>query len=438
VSPDTPPPIPPETPPEISPPGVVARVLTRASGLTVDLTPLRLSRDFRLLWTGQSISDFGSHISMVAAPFQVFQLTHSSLAVGLLGLCWLGPLLSLSLLGGAIADAVDRRKLLRVSFAVLPVFTLALAVNAVVPHPHVWPLYTFSTLTAAAYAIYSPAARSLPPRLLPKELLPSAFALETMSHSLGALVGPAVAGVLIAAFGLGGTYLIEAAFFLPAIATLTRMRAVPPAEDSSRAGLESIREGFRFLRGRRVLQTTFTIDLNAMIFGMPEALFPAFAHRLGGGATTVGLLYAAPSAGAFVATLLSGRARHVRRQGLACMVAVVVWGAAIAAFGLSRATWLALLLLVVAGAADLVSGIYRSTILQTSAPDAMRGRLSGIELAVVATGPSIGDLEAGVVGSLVSVPFAIVSGGLACVAGVAVLAFLVPQFVRYDARDPTP
>ncbi|MFN2543774.1 MAG: MFS transporter [Actinomycetota bacterium] len=430
---------PPEPPPSIERPGLVGGALARLRHVAMDLTPLRVSREFRLLWSGQFVSDLGSHITMVAAPFQIFQLTHSTLAVGLLGLCWLVPLLTLSVFGGSIADAVDRRKLMLVSNLALPTLSAVLALNAILAHPHLWVLYVVSTLSAAAYALSSPAFRSLPARLLPKELLPSAFALETAGHSFGSLVGPAVAGVLIAAIGLPSTYLIDLATYLVAAAAVAAMAPVPPAKEAERAGLASMLEGLRFLKGRRVLQTTFTIDLNAMIFGMPQALFPAFALRvLHGGPALVGFLYAAPAGGALVASLLSGRARHVRRQGLACMVAVVVWGAAIAGFGLSRITWLALAMLAVAGAADLVSGIYRTTILQTVAPDAMRGRLSGIELAVVASGPSIGDIEGGAVGALVSVPFAVVSGGILCVAGVGVLALLVPQFARYDAREPTP
>ena len=406
--------------------------------VAIDLTPLRSSRQFRLVWSGQFVSDVGSHITMVAAPYQIFRLTHSSLAVGLAGLCWLVPLLTLSVLGGAIADSVDRRRLLLLSNLVMPALSGALALNAGLSHPHLWVLYAVATLSATTYALSSPGFRSLWAVLLPREQLPSAFSLDAASHSFGSLVGPAMAGFLIAGIGLVGTYAIDVVTFLVAAGSIAAMAPVPRANESAPAGVASMLEGIRFLRGRRVLQTTFTIDLDAMIFGMPRALFPAFAVRLGGGAETLGLLYAAPSAGALVATLVSGRAKHVRRQGLACMLAVVGWGAAIAAIGFARSIWVALLCLAIAGGADLVSGIYRSTILQTIAPDHLRGRLSGIELAVVATGPSVGDIEAGVVGSLVSVPFAIVSGGLASIAGVVAIALMVPGFGRYDSRHPSP
>jgi MFS family permease len=427
--------LPPETPPGITPPSLLGRVRT----LVVDLTPLQRNRQFRLLWTGETISDMGSHITAVAVPYQVFLITRSSLAVGLLALCELFPLLALSVIGGTIADRIERRRLLRSAYILLPVLSAALALNAHLARPHLWALYVFATLSAAAYALYSPAVRSAPPLLFPKEDLPSVFALRSVSYNVGSLAGPAVGGLLIATIGFTGTYLVDAASFLVSLATLSMMDPLPRAEHGvPERFVDALREGLRFLEGRRVLQSTFTFDLDAMVFGMPMALFPAMAFRLGGGARTAGLLYAAPNAGSILITLLSGRAKHVRRQGQAVMASIVLWGAAIVAFGLSRSLWLALLALAVAGAADMWSGIFRTTIAQAVVPDVMRGRLSGIELAVVATGPSIGDLEAGVVGSLVSVPFSIVSGGIACIAGVFVLGLLVPEFARYDARNPTP
>jgi MFS family permease len=295
-----------------------------------------------------------------------------------------------------------------------------------------------ATAQASMYAIQAPAIRSLVPRLIPKELYPSANALDSIGGSTAHLLGPTIGGVLIATIGLTGTYVVDIASFSAAFIAVGMMQRHPPVEGSARASLDSIKQGLRFLKGRKVLQSTFTVDLNAMIFGMPMALFPAMAVRLGGGATLTGILYAAPFAGSFFVSMLSGRMRHVRRQGRATMIAVVFWGAFIAGFGLARTTWLAILMLALAGAADMISAVYRSTILQTVAPDEMRGRLSGIELAVVASGPSLGDVEAGVVASLVSLPFAIVSGGIACIAGVGVLAARVPQFARYDAREPTP
>jgi MFS family permease len=428
--------LPPPTPPDISRPGVLAR----ARALLIDVTPLRRSRQFRLLWIGETVSDLGSRITSVAVPYQVFVITRSSLAVGLLALCELVPLLTLPVIGGAIADRVERRRLMQITYAVLPAFSVVLAFNAHLRHPHLWVLYSFATLSTAAYALYSPAVRSAPPLLFPREELPSVLALTSVYYSFGSLVGPAVGGVLIAAIGLTGTYLVDVATFVVALGTLAMMAPLPraPKEEVPERFLDTITEGLRYLKGKPVLQSTFTFDLNAMIFGMPMALFPAMAFRLGGGARTVGFLYAAPYAGSMVITLLSGRAKDVRRQGQAVMVSIVVWGAALIVFGLSHALWLALISLAVAGAADMWSAIFRTSIAQAVVPDPLRGRLSGIELTAVAAGPALGDLEAGVVGSLVSVPFSVVSGGIACILGVGVLGSLVPEFARYDARDPTP
>jgi MFS family permease len=406
--------------------------------LAVDLSPLRESRQFRLLFIGEAVSDLGSEITAVAVPFQVYQMTRSPLAVGLLALAQLGPIMILPLVGGAIADAVERRRLLRIVYGVLPLLTLVLALNARLAEPHLWVLYVFATLSAGAYGLYSPAARSIPPLLFPKERLPSALALTSTYYSAVALAGPAAAGLLIAAIGLPATYLVDVVSFLLALVTLTLMRPIPVVNEGSEVSMQSIVDGLRFLKGKPVLQSTFWVDLNAMIFGMPQSLFPAFAAHLGQGPEVLGLFYAAPSAGSLVVSLLSGRARHIRRQGLAVMVAVVIWGAAIAAFGLSTTVWAALAFLAVAGGADQWSAIFRSTIAQSMTPDEMRGRMSGIELAVVATGPTLGDVEAGVLGSLVSVPFSIVSGGLACIAGVGVIAALIPQFHRYDAKATPP
>lgn len=438
-------PEPPEGPDQANPPDPSERAAAgrrgRIRGHAIDLSPLRESRQFRLLFIGEAVSDLGSEITAVAVPYQVFQITHSSLDVGLLALAELAPLIVLPLVGGAIADAVDRRWLIRLSYSILPLLSLGLAANARLLAPHLWVLYVFAVLSVSAYALYSPAVRSLPPLLFPRERYPSVMALTSSYYSFVALAGPAAGGVLIAAIGLSGTYLLDAATFVFGLATASMMRPVPKVEPEARAGLRSIRQGLRFLKGRRVLQTTFTIDLNAMIFGFPTALFPALAERFAGGlhqAQVLGFLYAAPYAGSMLVTLASGRAREVRRQGLAVEVAVVVWGAALVGLGLSGHLWLALLFLAIAGGADMWSGIFRTSIGQAVVPDAMRGRLSGIELSVVASGPSIGNVEAGAVATLVSVPFSIVSGGLACIAGVAVIHRLVPQFHRYDARNPRP
>ncbi len=422
--------LPPPLPPEARSPGVMARIRRH----TIDLSPLRRSRDFRLLFAGQSISELGSHITFVAVPYQVYVITRSTLAVGLIALCELVPLLVLPIVGGAIADAVERRRMLLIAHLVTAALSVVLVVNAGLPEPRLWVLYAFSTVAAAAYGLYSPALRAWPARLLPAEMLPSAVALEATTYNVAHLSGPALGGVLIGTLGIAGAYAVDVVSFLGAFVAIAAMRPSPPTAERAGVDLESIREGLRFLRGKRVLQATFWIDVNAMVLGMPAALFPAFAlDRLGEGVGVLGLLYAAPAVGSLVAGLSSGRAKHVRRQGRAIMIAVVCWGAAIAGFGLATTTVAALAFLAVAGAADMVSGIFRDAVLKTTTPDEMRGRLEGVSLAVVAAGPSLGDLEAGALASVTSVPFSIVSGGLVCIAGVGVLAVLMPQLAAYDA-----
>lgn len=405
----------------------------------MDLTPLKTSRDYRLLWLGSGISFIGTQLTFVAIPFQVYKITGSTLAVGITALFELIPLLFLSLVGGAIADAVERRKLLLITDSLLAMNSLILALHAASDSPRVWILYALAAADAGLYALGSPGLRSATPRLLPPEQLPAAAALTGAVQNLGAIAGPMLAGTLIAVIGLPWTFGIDVFSYLASIVCVYLIAPIPPVPDADRVSARSILDGVRFLKGRKVLQGSFVVDINAMVFGMPTALFPAFAlQRFGGGPEVVGLLYAAPSAGALLASLVSGWTGRVRKQGLTIYVAVIFWGGSLAAFGLSGSLPLAVFFLAVAGGADEVSAIFRDTILQTVAPKHMLGRLSGLELAVVASGPSLGNLEAGAVASLTSLGFAVVSGGFLCIAGVGVMALLMPEFARYDARDPTP
>jgi MFS family permease len=410
----------------------------RIRGIALDLAPLRESRDFRLLYIGTSVSSVGSHITFVAVPFHVFDLTESTLAVGLLGLCDLIPLLTLSIVGGLFADTMDKRRLLLLTEAASLVCSLGLALNAASGDPELWLIYTLATLNAGAYALGSPALRSATPLLVRKELLPAAAALNHLYHNVGAIAGPIASGTLIATFGLTTTFLIDVGTFAVSILCMRKVSPLPPSEEVERATLRSVLDGVRFLKGKRVLQGSFVVDINAMVFGMPYALFPAVAASRFGGPEVLGLLYAAPSLGSLLVSLTSGWVGRIRRQGLVVYVAVIGWGAALVVFGVADVLWLALAALALAGAADSVSGIFRTAILQTATPAHMLGRLHGVELAVVASGPSLGDIEAGALAALTSVQFSIVFGGLACIAGVGVMALLMPQFARYDARNPTP
>jgi MFS family permease len=430
------PPAPPEQPPERE------RLGARLRAHLIDVSPLRISEDFRRLFIGRSISEFGDGIVAVAVPFQVYALTRSTLAVGLLGLCELVPVFVFPIVGGAMADATERRRLVIGTNALLAMMSLLMAVNASRHPPLLWPLYVFATLSAGMYTFNRPAVSTWPARLLPPELLPSSNALEAGFGTAVHLVGPVAAGVLIALIEPAGAFFIDAATFLVAIVFVWRMDPSPPAGEAPSAGWGAIVDGFRFVREHRTLQAMFAADLNAMVFGLPEALFPAVASTLAGGdsgAAILGLLYAAPALGSLLATAFSGRARHVRRQGRAILIAVAVWGGAIVAFGLSPWLWAGLLALVVAGAGDMVSGIFRMTILQAGVTDAMRGRLDGIGMAVWATGPALGGVESGLVATVTgSVAVSVVSGGVLCLIGVAALWSWAPAFVRYDARDPSP
>ena len=402
--------------------------------LLVDLTPLRTSRDFRLLFAGNSVSHLGRQLTVVAVPYQVFLLTGSSLAVGMVGLVTVVPLVTFTLAGGAIADAVDRRKLLLVTQLLSAVTSAGLALNAMSSSPRLWPIYVLAALSAGLAGVDHPARSAIIPALVGRRLFPSAAALGQIQFQVAHVAGPALAGVVISRFDLAAAYWIDVATFGAAIAAIAAIRPQPPEGGGTRAGLSSIGEGLRYVKGRRLLIGTFLIDINAMVFGMPRALFPALGTGFfGGGALAVGLLYAAPGAGALVGALLTGWVGGVRRQGRAVIIAVLVWGAAIAAFGLVPWLPLALGLLALAGAADVVSAVFRNTILQLSVPDNMRGRLSSVHIAVVTGGPQVGDAEAGAVAALTTPRISVVSGGVACILGVLALLRLVPELARYDA-----
>jgi len=404
----------------------------------VDLTPLRVSRDYRLLFAGSGVSYLGRQLTVVAIPFQVFTMTGSSLAVGMVGLVTVVPLVALSLAGGAIADAVDRRKLLLVTQLLSAATSAGLAVNAGSSSPRLWPIYVLAALSAGLAGVDLPARTATIPRLVGRELYPSAAALGQIQFQIGQVAGPALAGVVISQISLAAAYWVDVVSFAAAVAALVFISPQPPDGGGTRASLASIAEGLRYLKGRRLLVGTFLIDIDAMVFGMPRALFPALGTGFfGGGALAVGLLYAAPGAGALIGALFTGWVGRVRRQGRAVIVAVMVWGGAIAAFGLVPWLPLALVLLAVAGAADVVSAVFRNTILQMSVPDGLRGRLSSVHIAVVTGGPQLGDAEAGAVAALTSARFSVVSGGVACILGALALLRLVPELARYDAEAET-
>ena len=404
----------------------LARRLARH--ILLDLTPLRLSRDFRALIAGLGVSTLGTQLTQVAVPYQVYAITHSSLDVGLVSLSQLFPLIFGSLLGGTLVDAVDRRRLLLAVETLGALMSAGLAVNSDLG-ARLWPLFVFPAGAAALSGLDSSSRNAMVPGMVGLRMVPAANAMFQALFQTGSIVGPAVAGLLLAGAGVRVVYWLDVASFLVALLAVFVIAPQPPMAAAGRPGWRSMAEGFRFVRRSPQVQGAYLIDVNAMVFGLPRALFPALgATVFGGGATTVGLLYAAPGAGALAGALTTGWVGRIRRQGLAVIVAVMVWGAAITGFGLMRWLPAALVLLAVAGWADVLSAVFRNTIIQFSGPDEMRGRLMGVQMAVVAGGPRVGDLEAGVVATAFGDTVSIVSGGLACIAGALLVARLLPGF----------
>jgi MFS family permease len=410
-----------------------------ARRILVNLDPLRQSRDFRILFAGQLVAEFGTQFTLVAVAFQVFEITHSSFQVGAVSLTQLVPLIFGALLGGSLGDTFDRRRILVAATAALGVTAGVLGLNSVSGHPLLVVIYLVSAANAAFGGVISTLGNAAVANLVPTRQLVSAYASMQVVDQVGLVVAPAISGLLIGALHLKWLYVLVAGINLLAALTLLAMSAIPPDKGAKRPSFGAIAEGVRYLRGRQWIQGAYLLDLNAMVFGMPRALFPALAlTSFHGGATVLGWLYAAPGVGAFLGALTTGWLEQVRRQGLAVIVAVSLWGAGVVAFGLVHVLWACLVLLAVAGWADVISAVLRSTIQQSSVPDSYRARISSLHIAVVTGGPRLGDLEAGAVASLSSVEISIVSGGLACIIGTAVLSLLLPGFRRYrrpEARE---
>jgi MFS family permease len=425
------------TPPQ---PEQRSRLRGAARRIALDLTPLRVSRDFRRLWIGLFLSETGYQFALVAVYVQVYVLTRSPAAVGVVGLFSFVALLAGSIASGAILDAYDRRSLLLIAQIGFAVGSGILLIGAVAGDPPLWTIYLAVAIHAAVSSIDSPTRSAMTPRLVGRELVPSAAALNQVVWNGVGLIGPALAGLVIARLGLKWAYAVDLVTYgamFTAAWLVAPMR--PERGEGATTGWAAVKEGFAFVKRRRLLQSTFVIDIIAMVFGMPRALFPILAltqfHR---GIEVVGFLMAAPAFGALLGALTGGWARHVDRQGRAVAWAVAGWGLAIAAFGaVGGHLWLALVFLALAGAADVVSAIFRSTILQLAVPDALRGRLSGIHILVVTGGPRLGDLEAGLVAQAFSPFVSVVSGGLLCVAGAALVALGYPELRRYRARSET-
>jgi MFS family permease len=414
----------------------------RFGGLLVDPAPLRHDREFRLLWAGQAVSTAGRMITMIVLPYQVYVLTGDLLTVGALSLVQLLPILMFALGGGAVADATDRRRMLIVVQLGLAGTSLALVLIALLPEPPIAAIFAVAFAYAGLSAVDQPARSSAVPRLVPAHRLTAAIALNQLMFNASAVVGPAIGGIVLATAGVAAAYAIDAVTFGVAVVTLLMMAPIPPAAGALRPSLTTILEGLRFAARRREVLATFVVDINAMVFGMPRALFPALALDVFMvGPAGVGLMASASGLGALMAAVLSGWTVDVRRPGLAVLGAVAVWSAGIVCFGLATFSFpLALLCLAVAAGADVISAVLRSSIVQQLTPDDLRGRVSSIHVLVVTGGPRVGDAEATAVATLIGPAGSVVAGGLLSLAGVGLISLMLPEFrqLRFplEARPP--
>ncbi|HMF55081.1 MAG TPA: MFS transporter [Pyrinomonadaceae bacterium] len=400
----------------------------------IDISPLRVSRDYRLLFFGQLISTFGTAISFVILPVQVYQLTGSTFLVGLLSASEFVLILLLAFVGGAYADFIDKRKMLRLTEIGQTLVTMILVANASIPRPQVWLLFVCAALHAGLAALQRPSFEALMQKIIPPDMLSSVAALNSVRWSLTTIVGPSIAGIILAKFGAQAAYSIDLVTFTASLGAVFLIRAAPrPTQTEERPTLKSVVEGLHYAWRRKEILGTYLIDMNAMFFGMPTALFPAIATNFGAG--TVGFFYAAPSVGALFATLISGWTKRVNRHGLFVSIAAALWGVAIIFFGFAHNLYLALFCLALAGGFDMISGVFRMTMWNQTIPHYLRGRLAGLEMISYTSGPKLGDMEAGIVATLFSVRTSVVSGGILCVVGTALISALIPQFIVYDGRE---
>lgn len=403
--------------------------------LFVDIRPLRESRDFRLLFLGQLVSLLGSNLTVVAVPYQVYRETHSSLWVGLASLYQLPFLITGSLWGGAMGDRLDKRTLLITGSFVSALLSGGLALNAQLHHSLLVVLLTLAAIAAGVAGFTGPIRAAAIPKMVGSERLIAAYSLNQILANVGTFLGAATAGVLLAAVGLSSCYAIDAVTFV-ALALFTGFMSTmkPSGEHTGVAMLRAITDGFRYVRQNALAQAVYLADLNAMVFGLPRALFPAMAVSVyHGGPRTLGLLYAASSVGALLLAIFTGWVARVRRQGRLIAVVVMAWGGSMVLFGTVHLLWVGLACLAFAGATDVISTILRNTVLQNAITDEFRGRISSVQMAVVTGGPRLGDMESGVVAGLTSTEFSIVSGGVACILGVLALIRWRPEFWRHEA-----
>lgn len=400
----------------------------------IDLSPLKKNRDFRYLFFGQFVSFFGTMMSLVALPYQIYQLTNSTLAVGLLGVVELVPLLLTAFIGGALADVMDRRKLLIRAELGMSLGCLVLVGNALLPHPHLWLVYVIAALLSALSGLHRPSLDALTPRLVKHEEIQATSVLAMFRSTIGMIGGPAVAGISIASLGLAWTFVFDFLTFLFSIGALSQIKSLAPAEMQESPSLKSVRASIQYAVSRQELLGTYIIDFFAMIFAMPNALFPAIAVIFGG-TKALGWLYTAPAIGALFITVFSAWTKKIKRHGAAVALAAIFWGSFIACVGMSNKLIWVLLFLGLAGAADCVSGIFRTTIWNETIPDKFRGRMASLEMISYMSGPLLGSAQVGFLASMTSTQMAILVGGTLCVTSVILSIFFLPAFWKYARSE---
>lgn len=400
----------------------------------IDLSPLKNSRDYRLLFLGQTVSFFGSMVSYVAVPYQVYELSKSSLVVGLIGSAQLIPMIFFSLLGGSIADAMDRKKLLLYSELVMSLACLGLVINALFPAPSIPVIFALVVVIQSALGFHRPAMEAMSQQLVAPEQYPAIAALGSLRFTLGSVMGPALGGALISFGGAKLAYTVDFLTFLWAVALIWQMQShiPPPSQQKEHKG--RILEALRFAVTRPVLMGTYIIDIVAMTFAFPTALFPALAQNWGG-ASAAGTLFSAMSLGAFLVAILSGKSGAIKRHGVMVVVSAALWGLAIVGLGLAPSLALASIALVAAGALDGISALYRGVIWNETIPNEMRGRMAGLEMISYMTGPLLGNTRAGLMAGWYGNSYSIISGGILCLLGVTLTALFLPSFWKYRSDN---
>jgi len=401
--------------------------------MLIDITPLKISRDYRLLFFGQLVSFFGSMMSFIILPWQLLHLTGSNQMVGFIYFAEFIPMVSLAFVGGALADALDKRKMLRLTEIGQTIVTVILLLNSFLPNPHIWILYVAAALHAGLAALQRPAFESLIQKIMPNEMMSAVAALNSLRYNFGAIIAPSLAGIITSQFTISTTYAIDLVTFVGSLFAVFAISAVPSPENAERPSLNSVIEGLRYAIRRKELLGTYLIDICAMFFAFPQALYPALALMYG--EQYLGLFPAALAIGMLVANFTSGWTKNIHKHGLFVAVAAVGWGVGIIFFGMAESIWLALFFLGAAGFFDMISGIFRMTIWNQTIPNYLRGRLASLEMISYLTGPMLGGAKMGIVADRFGVKTAIVSGGILCVVSVVLSSAFLPKFITYDGRE---